>query len=243
MNIFERLNEEKLPARKYFYISTKDEKIGDDGKISNGHISVKDYMTCEKIWNKCEMKNMGDYHDHYLKNDVLLLADASKTFIDTCLKFYELDPCHYFSSPGLSWESMLKMTGVKLEKISDIDKYLFIEKGLRGIISYIAKRYTKANNKYINDYDPKKQSTFISYLHMNNLYGWAMSEYLPHERFKWLKHVDEFDVMPINEKCSIGYLLGVDLEYPDELHELYNDYPLAPEKPAVSNDMLSNYCK
>ena len=80
-----------------------------------------------------------------------------------------------FSCPGLSWYAMLKMIGIKLEKISDIDKYLFIEKGLRGGISYIAKRYAKANNKYINDYDPKKQSTFISYLDMNNLYDWTMS--------------------------------------------------------------------
>ena len=171
MNSFERFNEKKLPARKYFYSSTKDGKIGDDGKISDGHISVKDYLTCEKIWDKFEMKNMGDYHDHYLKKDVLLLADVFEKFIDTCLKFYGLDPCHYFSSPGLSWDAMLKMTGVKLEKISDIDKYLFIEKGLRGGISYIAKRYAKANNKYMNDYDSKKPLKFISYLDMNNLYG------------------------------------------------------------------------
>ena len=103
---------------------------------------------------------MGDYHDHYLKKDVLLLADVFEKFIDTCLNFYG----HYFSSLGLSWDVMLKMTSAKLEKISDIGKYLFIEKGLRGGISYIAKRYAKANNKYMNDYDPKKQSTFISYL-------------------------------------------------------------------------------
>ena len=137
-------------------------------------------------------------------------------FIGTCLKYYGLDPCHYFSSPGLSWDAMLKMTGAKLEKISDIDKYLFIEKG---------------------------PSTFISYLDMNNLYGWAMSEYLPYEGFKWLKNVDKFDVMSINEKILIGYLLEVDLENPDKLHELRNDYPLAPEKLAVSSDMLSKYCK
>ena len=135
------------------------------------------------------------------------------------------------------------MTGVKLEKISDINKYLFIEKGLRGGISYIAKRYAKANNKYINYYDPKKQSTFISFLDMNNLYGWAMSEYLPDEEFKWLKNVNEIDVMPISEKRLTGYLLEVDLEYPDKLHEFHNDYPLAPEKLAVSGDMLSKYCK
>ena len=100
-----------------------------------------------------------------------------------------------------------------------MDKSLFIEKGLRGGISYIAKRYVKANNKYINDYDPKKPATFISYLDMNNLYDWTMSEYLPYEEFKWLKNVDRFDVMSINEKSPIGHSLEVDLEYPDELHE------------------------
>ena len=86
-----------------------------------------------------------------------------------------------------------------------------MKKGLRGGISYIDKRYAKANNKYMNDYDPKKPSTFISYLDMNNSYGWAMSEYLPYKGFKWLKNVDEFDAMSINEKSPIGYLLEVDL--------------------------------
>ena len=173
----------------------------------------------------------------------MLLADVFEKFIDTSLKFYGLDPCHFFSSPGFNWDAMLKMTDVKLEKKSDIGKYLFIEKGLRGEISYIAKRYAKANNKYINDYDPKKPSTFITYLDMNNLYGWAMSEYLPYGEFEWLENIDEFDINSINEKSDTGYFLEVDLEYPDELHELHNDYPLAPEKLAVSSDMLSNYCK
>ena len=138
---------------------------------------------------------------------------------------------------------MLKMTSAKLEKISDIDKYLFIEKGLRKGISYIAKRYAKGNNKYINDYDPKKQLTFITYLDMNNLYGWAMNEYFPYKEFNWLKNVDELDVMSINEKSPIGYLLEVDLEYPNKLHELHNDYPLSPKELAASSDMLSKYCK
>ena len=101
---------------------------------------------------------MGDYHDHYLKKDVLLLADAFEKLIGTCLKFYKLDPCHYFSSPGLGWDSVLKMTGVKSKKISDIDMYLFLEKGLRGGISYITKRYSKAKNKYMESYDPSKSS-------------------------------------------------------------------------------------
>ena len=135
------------------------------------------------------------------------------------------------------------MTGIELEKISDLDKYLFIKKGLRGGISYIAKRYAKANNKFLNDYDPKKPSTFISYLDMNSLYGWAMSEYLPYGGFKWLKNSDKFDIMSINDKSPIGYFLEVELEYSEELHELHNDFPLAPEKIVVSSDMFSKYCK
>ena len=173
MNSFKRFNEEKLPARKYFFSSTKKGKIDEDSKISDGHISIADYLTCEKIWNKFKIKNMGDYHDLYFKKDVVLLADVFEKFIKTCLEYYELDPCHYFSYPGLSWEAMLKMTDVKLEKISDTDKYLFIEKGSRGGISYIAKRYAKANNKYMSDYDPNKPLTFITYLDKNNFYGWS----------------------------------------------------------------------
>ena len=95
----------------------------------------------------------------------------------------------------------------------------------------------------MNGYDPKKESTFIPHLDMNNLYGLAMSEYLPYEGFKWLKNVDEFDVISITEKSLIGYFLEVDLEYPDELHELHNDYPLVSEKLAVSSDMLSKIVK
>ena len=108
-------------------------------------------MNCKNTWDEFEMKYMSDYHDHYLH-----------MFIGICLKYYGLDALHYFSSPALSWYATKKVTGRKLEKISDIDKYWFIEKGLRGGISYIAKKYGKANSKYMNDYDPEKQSTFIS---------------------------------------------------------------------------------
>ena len=93
------------------------------------------------------------------------------------------------------------------------------------------------------DYDPNKPSTFITYLDTNNLYGWSMSEYLPYGEFEWLKNVDELDVMSINKKSDVGYFLEVDLKYPDELNDLHNDYPLDSEKLAVTNDMLSKYCK
>ena len=84
---------------------------------------------------------------------------------------------------------------------------------------------------------------YLTYLDMNNLYGWAMGEYLPYGGFKWLKNVDKFNVNSISKKRETGYFLEVNLEYPDELHELHNDYTLGPEKLAVSGDMLSKYYK
>ena len=90
----------------------------------------------------------------------------------------------------------------------------------------------------MKNYDPPKPSKFISYLDINNFYGWGMSDYLPYSGFKWLKNVDNLDVNLISENSSIGYILEVELEYPDELHELHNNYPLVPEKLAIVYDML-----
>ena len=119
--------------------------------------------------------------------------------------------------------------------------HLIIEKGMKDGISYIAKRH---NNKYMQSYDAKKPSKFITYLDENNLYGWAMIQYLPYSRFKWLdqKEISNFCLNSISENTSIGYILEVDLEYPSELHDLYNDYPLAPEKLEITQNMFSKYC-
>ena len=95
------------------------------------------------------MNTVGDYHDLCLKTDVLLLADVFEKFISTFLDYYGLDPCHYCSSLGLSWDPMLNMSKIELDLISDIDMHLFIEKEMRGGISSIAKRHSKANNKYM----------------------------------------------------------------------------------------------
>ena len=192
---------------------------------------------------------MGEYHDLYLKSDVLLLTDIYENFRKTCLQYYKLDPCHYFTSPGLSWDAMLKMIDIKLELMTDVDMFQFIEKGMRGGVSYIANRYGKANNKYMKEYNEKAPSKYIMYLdannYANNLYGWAMSQCLPAGNFRWMtdKEINKIDLGKYKADGKKGLILEVDLEYPHELHNLHNDYPVAPEKIKVSNGMLSEYCK
>ena len=209
------------------------------------HISDEDYKHAQHVWNTFSLKNMGEYHDLYLASDILLLADVFENFRKTCLEYYKLDPCHYFTSPGLSWDAMLKMTGIELELMTNINMFQFIEKGLRGGISYIANRYGKANNKYMKEYDEKTSSKYIVYLDANNLYGWAMSQYLPTGGFRWMtqQQIDKIDLAKYKEDSEKGLILEVDLEYPEELHDLHNDYPLGLEKVKVTNDMLSEYCK
>ena len=160
MDCFKRFSEEKMPDRKCFYSSVKDGATSDNGEKLNGHTNNEDYLTCNKIWNEFSIKKWMIIMIIIWKK-ILLLADVFEKSNDTCLKFCKLDPCHYFSSPGLSWDAMLKMTGLKLEKKIDIGMYLFIEKGLRGVISYISKKYSNANNKYMKDYDPAKPSIYI----------------------------------------------------------------------------------
>ena len=159
---------------------------------------------------------MGEYHDLYLKTDVLLLVDVFENFRKTCIQYYKFDPCHYFTSPGLSWDAMLKMTDIRLELMVDIDMFQFIEKGMRGGVSYIANRYGKANNKYMKEYDEKAPSKYIMYLDANNLYGWAMSQYLPTGGFRWMteKQTNNIGLAKYNDNSKKGLILEVDLEYP-----------------------------
>ena len=135
---------------------------------------------------------------------------------------------------------MLKMTKIKLDLITDIDQQLFIEKGLRGGISYIAHRYAKANNKYLPDYNPEKEDSYLMYLDANNLYGWAMIQRLPTGDFKWIDP-ETVNLESYNENSDKGIILEVDLEYPKELHKLHNDYPCAPEKMIITDEFLSDY--
>ena len=174
---------------------------------------------------------------------MLLLADVFEKFTSASLRYYNLDPCHYFIVPGLSWDVMLKITKIELEKISNPDKYLFIEKGMRGGISHVSKKYSKANNKYCEDYDKNKSEKHIAYIDMN-LYGKVMSEYLPYGGFKWVKDNNQIINKIINKRDDslYGYFLEVDLDYLENLHDSHKDYSMAPEKTKIKDELLSLYC-
>ena len=221
MDDFEKFKKQSLPKKTSFFSRLKQEKISDE-----------DFDHAQRVWKEFELKNMGDFHDLYLKTDVLLLADVMENFRKLCEKHYELDPAHFFTIPGMAWDAMLKITGIELELLKDgqIEMLLMIEKGIRGGISNAFKRYAKANNKFMKNFDPELKSSFIVYLDANNLYGWAMSKPLPVGGFEWMSEKELENWEEFVEEEGVGCILEVDLEYPAELHDFHNDFPLAPEK-------------
>ena len=220
-----KLSSEQIPTKLDFYNKLKDE-----------HISDENYNHFKHVWKVFKCKKFKDYHELYLKVETLLLADIFENFRNTCMNTYQLDPVHYFTAPGLSFDSLLKYTKIKLDYIKDVDIQLFIEKGIRGGISTIVHRHAKANNKDSIDYDESKDLSYISHLDAYNLYGWAMSQSLPTGNFRWLSttEVNRFDIFRIENDYKKGYVMEVDLEYPEELHDLHNDLPLAKESLEVN---------
>ncbi|KAK3698312.1 hypothetical protein QZH41_006011 [Actinostola sp. cb2023] len=212
-NGFDKLEATQLPPKEAFY-----------SKLNDTDISEEDHQHAEKVWETFSMKTMREYHDLYLESDVLLLADVFENFRDACVKNYGLDSAWYYTAPGLAWDAALKLTEVKLELFTDPDMHLMIEEGIRGGVSMISKRHGKANNKYTKEYDSSLPTKYITYLDANNLYGWAMSKPLPTHNFKWMTEQELMGWQ--NHPC----ILEVDLEYPHNLHDLHNDYPLAPER-------------
>ena len=149
----EKLIETQLPPKEEFY-----------SKLNDEHVTHDDYQHSLNVWNTFQCRTLRDYHDLYLKSDVLLLADVFENFRATCLHLYNLDPAHYYTSPGLAWDACLKETGQKLQLLHDYDMLMMFERGIRGGISHISKRYGQANNKYMENYDQNKPSSYIQYL-------------------------------------------------------------------------------
>jgi hypothetical protein len=208
MDSVKQFDKETLPPQECFYSVLNDE-----------HVSDGDYDHATRVFEAFNCQSMDDL---YLKSDVLLLADVFENFRNVCLKAYNLDPCHFYTSPGLAWQACLKMTEVELELLTDPDMYLFVEEGLHGGISMISNRFSKSNNPYVPDYDSDQDSSYVMYLDANNLYSWAMSQPLPTGEFDWLneEEISNLDITQLNDLFS-----------------------MAPEKMKICPEMLSPYCK
>ena len=228
---YDKLNIDHLPEQKEFF-----------SKLYNEHCSDEDYKQALKVWSLFKCKTFLDYHNLYLKSDVLLLADVWANFRNVCYSNYKLDCEYYYTAPGLSFDAMLKYTKIELELFTDMSMYEFTESGIRGGLSQISHRYAKANNKYMSNFDESKETSSILYLDANNLYGWAMSRYLPTKDFKW--NTEEWTkerIMSIKDDAETGYMFKVDLHIPEELHDKFNNYVPCPENIRIKKDDLNNW--
>ena len=197
-------------------------------------ISEDDYQHAQRVWEEFGIHNLGDYHDLYLRTDVVLLANVYEAFRDTCLKHYKLDPAHFYTSPGLAWKACLKHTGIRLELLTDPDMLLMFERGIRGEITQAVRKYASANNKYMGDrFNPNQVTTYLQYLDANNLYSWAMPQPLPTGGFKWT-NVNPNQISELATQTDKGYLLEVDVSYPKELHNPHNALPFMYERMEIN---------
>ena len=224
MDSFARFDESRLPSQDAFYI-----------KLSDSPCSDTEYVHATQVWTPFEGESMADYHDIYLKCDVLLLADFFEEFRTTCLAHYNLDVVHYYTAPGLAWDAALRMTHVTLELIIDIDMYHFIEKSIRVGISMTTTMYARANTPTLPVYDASRPHVNLIYLDANILYGWAMSQPLASCGFRFLQP-DEIEalagVWELSDDAEDGYIIEVDLSYPQHLHDDHDGYP----RPRVVRD-------
>ena len=176
MSSWDKFEETQLPPIEAFY-----------SNLNMSNVSEDDCQHTQRVWKEFGIRNLGDYHDLYLRTDVILLANVFEAFRYTCLEHYKLDPAHFYTSPGLAWKACLRKTRVRLELLTDPDMLLMFERGIRGGITQAVHQYASANNSYMGEtYNPSEESSYLQYLDANNLYGWAMSQPLPTGQFKWV---------------------------------------------------------
>ena len=226
MNSWDRFNDDRLPRKEHFY-----------SNLNMSGVSDKEYQHACKVWKEFKIKNMGEYHDLYLRTDVILLSNVFESFRNVCMDNYGLDPAHFYTAPGLAWKACLKKTGIRLELLQDPDMLLMFERGIRGGITQSVHRYAAANNPYMEEYDKNKETNYLQYLDANNLYGWEMSQPLPTGEFRWINCGNwnpKRLVDMLSAEKNHGYLLEADVNYPKDLHDLHNDIPFMCSKMKVN---------
>jgi hypothetical protein len=223
------LKDKQLPPINEFFSTLRQETITED-----------EYNYAKKVWNKFNCKNFKDYMLLYLKVDVLILAEVFEKYRKFFLNNYGIDPARCYSAPGLSWNCGLKYTNVELDLLSDLDMVYMFENGIRGGFSgVLGKRYVKANNKYLQDYDPNKPSNYLLYVDCTNLYGYSMTYPLPTGDFKWETNLNYFNEIPSGRGC----IIECDLEYTNEAKLKTHVFPVCPEKLIIKESQLSELQK
>ena len=212
VNSWDRFEETQLPPINAYY-----------SNLNMSSISEDDCQCTQQVWEEFGIRDLGDYHDLYLRMDVVLLATMYDAFRDTCLEHYKLDPAHFYTSPELAWKACLKGTGIKLEVLTDPEMLLIFERGIRGGITQAVRKYTAANNPCMRDkFDPNEDTTYLQYLDVNNLYGWAMSQPLSTGGFRWTD-IEPYEISELATRTDKGYILEIDVSYPKMLHNPPND--------------------
>ena len=223
INNWDKFEETTLPPKEAFY-----------SKLNMSGVSDQDYEHARKVWRDFGIRNLGEYHDLYLKTDIILLANVFEAFRKVCSDNYGLEPAHFYTAPGSAWKASLKKTKIRLELLLDPDMLLMFERGIRRGITQSVHRWAAANNPYMgSEYDPNKPTRYLQYLDANNLYGWAMSQPLLPRGFHWVDiHPDEINKV-VKDKDR-GYLQEVDVVYPKELHDYHNDLPFMCERMKIN---------
>ncbi|QKS69572.1 PolB [Drosophila-associated adintovirus 2] len=220
LDSFSKLTERQLPSRDLFYNSLNYEEC-----------SIEDYEFAQQVWQNFNCKTLSDYLKLYLESDVIILADVFENFRTICHSIYKLDPINYVTAPSISWDAMLKYTKVKLELISNSDIYNFLKLAIRGGLTQCSHRISEANNPYLKNFDPSIELNYLAYIDANNLYGWAMSQTLPISNFKFISQneISKINFPKTSVDGEIGYILEVDLDYPESIHNKHNCLPFCPE--------------
>ena len=211
--------------------------------------SQADYAHAQHVWENFHCQNLKEYMPIHFLSDICLLADGFQAFRNNSVDEYQLNPAYFVSAPQLAWNALLKHIDRPIPLITDPEMYRMIQPNIRSGICHASVRYARANNKLMGSlYDPRQPTSYIIDIDANNLDGWATSQEMPDGYFEWLSEdecrdmgllwnyadgrIATFDTGLFDHRVNEdkkSFIFEVDLEYPPELHERDDDYPLAPD--------------
>ena len=231
---FDIFEETELPPLNMWKSSLRDGEI---------EITETELKKANEVFSVFNCQNFGEYHDIYLKTDTLVLACVFEAFRDICYGTYGLDPAQYYTASNLAGDAFLKVCKAPIQLLPDRSMIEMTESLIRGgVTSVFEKRLFTANNKYVRPYNKNEPSTYGFMIDANNLYGGVMMKsHLPLKDFCFKEDISIAQILATPGNSEKGYILEVDLSYPDALHDFHKDFPLAPLKESIKASELSDY--